>query len=489
MAGLNDIDHIVVLMLENRSFDNMLGRLYGNVPQSQFNGLTGNETNPDPTGTPVPVGNNSPDVSKPTMTTPDPDPGELWLDINTQIYGGPDVPSPAPPPTMDGFVKNYLAQNAVAPGNYQAPAIMHYFMPDQVPVISQLAQQFAVSDTWFASAPCQTWPNRFFVHTGTAHGYENNSPIHLLSDTTIYNRCELAGTVSWKIYFHDIAQSKALTKLWLLAGNFHLFDPTFLNDAKTGNLPAYSFIEPRYFTNAFVMQNDQHPPHNVTLGEQLIAATYNALRAGPKWTKTLLVIIYDEHGGCYDHAPPPQAKPPSQTPTTPFNFDRYGVRVPAVLVSPLIKPGTILRPPPGAPPFDHTSVIATLRMRFPELGAPLTDRDAAAPTFDSVLSLPTPSNLGPDKIDALPYSLAPAEAAAAHAMPINGMQKALVHLAANLPNTTNADFQTAVASHVDQLEKFGAKPLPVGANTGSASTAAAFVQEKVGDFFRGLPPN
>ena len=486
MTSLNKIDHIVVLMLENRSFDNMLGRLY--PASAAFNGLTGNETNADPNGNPVKVWNNSPNTSNATMTIPDPDPGELWADINKQIYGTPNVPSPppVPPPPMSGFVDNYLDQKAAAPGTYDAKAIMHYFTPDQVPVISKLATQFAVSDCWYASAPCQTWPNRFFVHTATANGYENNMPLHLPYDmTTIYNRCEDAGTVSWNIYFHDIAQAKTLAKLWPLADHFHFFD-TFVIDAKTGNLPAYSFIEPRYFT--FIhLPNDQHPPHEVTLGEQLIADTYNALRAGPKWTKTLLVIIYDEHGGCYDHAPPPNAKPPGTTKTLPFNFDRYGVRVPAVLVSPYIQQSTILRPP-GTVPYDHTSVIATLRKRFPQLGTPLTDRDAVAPTFDNALTLANPDNLGPEKIDALPFSPTPAEVAMAQVMPVNGMQKALLNLAANLPNTTGADFQAAVANHLDQLRKFGAKPLPAAANPDHVAASAAFVREKLGDFFRGLNP-
>jgi phospholipase C len=302
--------------------------------------------------------------------------------------------------------------------------------------------------------------------------------------TTIYNRFELAGNENWKIYFHDIPQSKTLAKLWPLASHFHFFN-SFLDDARLGTLPTYSFIEPRYFPLFTSLPNDQHPPHNVTLGEQLIADIYNALRSSPQWTKTLFIITYDEHGGCYDHAAPPAATPPSKTPTAPFNFDRFGVRVPAVLVSPYIKQGTILRPP-GNTPYDHTSIIATLRERFPDLGAPLTDRDAAAPDLAGVLTLANPDNLGPEKINALPYTPTPAEAALAQAQPLNGMQEALTHLAANLPNTTGADFQAAVANHIAQLKLFGAKPLPGNANTDHASSSAAFVRERMGDFFRGL---
>jgi phospholipase C len=424
------------------------------------------------------------------MSIPDPDPGELWSeDMNVQLFGTPNVPSPPPVPPMKGFVDNYLAQAEVANGNYDARAIMHFFTPSQVPVISTLATQFAVSDRWFASAPCQTWPNRFFVHTGTANGYPNNMPLHLPYDmTTIYNRFELAGNENWKIYFHDIPQSKTLAKLWPLASHFHFFD-SFLDDAKTGSLPAYSFIEPRYFPFFTSLPNDQHPPHNVTLGEQLIADTYNALRAGPQWTKTLLIVTYDEHGGCYDHVAPPRATPPGKVPTAPFNFDRFGVRVPAVLASPYIKQNTILRPT-NAVPFDHTSIIATLRKRFPDLGDPLTDRDKNAPHVGDVLALASPDNLGPIKIDALAYTPTPAESALAQVQPVNGMQEALTHLAANLPNTTGAataaDFQAIVANHIEQLKLFGAKPLPGSANIDHASTSAAFVRERMGDFFRGL---
>ena len=191
---------------------------------------------------------------------------------------------------------------------------------------------------------------------------------------------EKLGPNSWVIYRHDFSLALNLPRLWLFPLNFFLFSD-FLDDAKNGNLPAYSFIEPRYLPDVD-LPNDQHPPHGVTAGEQLIATVYNALRKGPQWTSTLLIITYDEHGGCYDHVPPPAATSPDMAKSSPFNFDRYGVRVPAVIVSPYIKAGTILRAPKGSPPFDHTSVMATLRNRF-GLGAPLTHRDAAAPDLGS----------------------------------------------------------------------------------------------------------
>jgi phospholipase C len=481
---LANIEHVVVLMLENRSFDSLLGKLYPASPD--FDGLTGNETNLDPHQTPVGVWN-SPGLDAKSMTIPDPDPAELWLDMNTQLFGASTVPTP-PTPTMSGFVDSYLAQAAQAGGTYDAKSVMHYFTPDQVPVISTLAKQFAVCDRWFASAPCQTWPNRFFVHTATARGYQNNMPLHFpfpYDIETIYNRFELTANKDWRIYFHDIAQSKTLAELLLLADHFQFYK-SFHDDARAGTLPAYSFIEPRYFTLFSEMPNDQHPPHNVTLAEQLIADVYNTLRAGPAWTRTLLVITYDEHGGCYDHVPPPAAVPPSTPATMPFNFDRYGVRVPAVIVSPYIRQGTVLRPP-GAVPYDHTSIIATLRKRWPDLGPPLTARDASAPDLGNALTLAQPDNLGPDHIDALPYTPSPTDVAHAQAMPLNGMQRSLVNLAANLPNTAGAaDFKTSVARQLQELHADNPKPVPVGIDTSHVATAVDFVKKQMANFFRGL---
>jgi phospholipase C len=440
MSSLEKIEHVVVLMLENRSFDCMLGRLY---PKSAgFDGLAGTETNPDNNGNPVQVWSGA-GTAPPLMTTPDPDPGELFTDMNMQIFGVSPTPTPATP-TMSGFVRSYLAQTTEPPGSYAANSVMHYFSPEQVPVISRLARQFAVSDRWHASAPCQTWPNRFFMHTATANGYENNSPTHFPYEMpTIFNRFDQFGVAGgWKVYFHDVPQSLTLSQLWPHLERFRFYEE-FRHDAKMGSLPAYSFIEPRYFSD-ISLPNDEHPPHVVTLGEQLTADVYNCLRAGPAWTKTLLIITYDEHGGCFDHVPPPPAQPPAATPTVPFNFDRYGVRVPAVLVSPYIRQGTVLRPP-GATPFDHTSIIKTLRHRF-QLGPALTLRDEAAPDLGDALALDDPENMGPPAIEALPYVPGPAEVAAAQQRPLNNMQEALLRLAAHLP--ANA---STVDDHIQRL--------------------------------------
>jgi phospholipase C len=462
-----DIRHVVILMLENRSFDCMLGTLY---PKSaSFDGLIGTETNiwhkPGSSGRAIQVWRD-PALTAQTVCIPDPDPGELFTDIHMQIFGLTDGGATNPgAPVMGGFVDNYMRQPATnpAPDPY---SVMHYFTPEQVPVISELARAFGVSDRWHASAPCQTWPNRFFVHTGTANGYVNNSPTHFpYKMQTVFNRLSAVGQ-SGRVYFHDIPQSATLATLWTHAlTNFRHFDADFVRDAAAGDLPAYSFIEPRYFADTLLnkIPSDEHPPHNVAYGEELIATVYNAVRGGPAWKQTLLVITYDEHGGCYDHVMPPPATPPGgQTPDG-FDFGFFGVRVPAVIVSPYVRVGSVLRPP-GETPFDHTSIIATLRKQF--RFDPLTARDSAAPDLLAVLEA-EPDNDGPPSIKAPAVPPAPAQVARAAAKPLNSLQKSLAAAAVQLP--------TAGANIDAHIERLSSVPdvIPSHANVADAAADIA----------------
>lgn len=477
------IKHVVVLMLENRSFDNMLGGLYPG--RNDYDGLTGNETNPLYGSADIKVWN-SPDTDNAAMSIPDPDPGELWPDINMQLFGLNAAPGNQMPP-MNGFVNNYVRQTAQAAASYSPESVMHYYTSDQVPVISQLAMQFAVSDQWFASAPCQTWPNRFFLHTGAAGGYQNNSPTHFpYLMNTIFNRFNEA---DWKIYFHDFPQTLTLSSLWPHLDNFRFFDD-FLTDAANGKLPAYTFIEPRYFPD-IELPNDQHPPHNVGMGEKLIADVYNAVRNAPTWEHTLLIVIYDEHGGIYDHAPPPMAVAPDDSHPQPFGFDRFGVRVPAVLISPYIKAGTILRAAPDgklphdAPPypFDHTSVIATLRKCF-NLGSPLTRRDAAAPTVEAALNLDAPRQDCPAAVTARDYAITPAEIEAARHASLNDFQKALHDAAARLPplgmpNAAAKSLFDRIEDHVENMVNGIHNEIP---NNKTPAQALPYIQSQLRQF-------
>jgi phospholipase C len=437
-----DIQHVVVLMLENRSFDCMLGKLY---PKSaEFDGLGGTESNilhkADGSQESIPVWAAQP-LTAQTLCIPDPDPGELFTDIHIQIHGR--VPAPGGQ-GMNGFVDSYVSQSLAAAAHPKA--VMHYFTPEQVPVISELARAFGVSDRWHASAPCQTWPNRFFAHTGTANGYVNNAPAHFpYRMETVFHRL-VSVKQSWRIYYHDIPQAAVLAELWFDLLHFRDFE-SFAQDAAAGSLPAYSFIEPRYFADPLggTMPNDQHPPQSVALGEALIAAVYNAVRSGPGWKQTLLVITYDEHGGCYDHVLPPRATPPDGKAPDGFAFDSFGVRVPAVIVSPYVKPGCVIRPK-GPTPFDHTSIIATLARRFGFQH--LTERDKAAP---SLLDCPdafqaTPSNDGPASITAPATPSTAADVARASAQPTNSLQKSLSTAAVQLP-TAGAD----IGAHMARL--------------------------------------
>src|SRR6185437_5678882 len=324
MAGLNVIEHFVVLMLENRSFDNLFGRLY---PKSaDFDGLSGQESNPDGNGAPIPVWTSPIPWPDGSMVLPRPDPGESFGDINQQLFGA--SPPGAQPPGMQGFAVNY-ARNGGQPRD-----IMHGFLPGQVPALAALARNYAVCDAWFASAPCQTWPNRFFVHTGTAQGYENNSPPRFpYLMPTVFNALDGVAPDGWAVYYHDFAQSLTLSRLWGHLDHFHRFDD-FLADAAAGRLPSYSFIEPRYFADQD-WPSDMHPPHDIGYGDALVAQVYNALLDSPQWSSTMLVVTFDEHGGCHDHVPPPAAVPPAPAqPGQVFAFDRLGVRVPAVVASP-----------------------------------------------------------------------------------------------------------------------------------------------------------
>lgn len=450
-----DIAHVVVLMLENRSFDCMLGRLYPSGPG--FDGLTGAESNPFKplagAATTVPVWSSA-TLTQRDAAIPDPDPGELFSDMKVQLFGLSGTPNGQP--SMSGFVDNYMRQPA-AGKPFDPRAVMHHFTPDQVPVMSRLARAFGVSDRWHASAPNQTWPNRFFVHCGTAGGYVNNSPPRFPYDMpTIYSRL-MAAKRSWRIYFHDLPQTATLADIWAEAP-FHMrsYPDSFAKDAAAGTLPNYTFIEPRYFTDKLFgkMANDQHPPHDITYGEALIAQTYNALRAAPTWKRTLFIITYDEHGGIFDHVPPPAAVAPDDLTPDHVVFDRYGVRVPAVLVSPWIAPGSVIRPPQESPhPFDHSSILATLRNLF-DLAGPLTARDAAAPDLLGALSLPSPDNDGPGSVAAPVIRPRPKALAAGALRAPNDMQKALVDMTAHLP-TGVAD----VPAHVEALAQ-GAVAVP-----------------------------
>jgi phospholipase C len=448
MAGnLAKIQHIVVVMLENRSFDNMLGWLYadqGNVPPlnlpaqdpATFDGLLPSATsdaywNPanadffPPWGTAADKVFASSGTTGPApFTVPDPDPNELFPNFSFQIFGT-QTPAENQPPTMLGFLVDYL----IATGNDldTAKRIMQSYSPSQVPVLSQLAKSYAVCDRWFASVPAQTWPNRGFMHTGTSRGEVTNSGPIAYNTETIFEVLQKTGN-SWGIYKDTVIPS--LTKLQyprlgLFPLHFHQF-AQFKVDAKNGTVPKYSFIEPSFT----IQPNDQHSPHNVTDGERFLAEVWAAVSTGAHWAQTLLVITYDEHGDCYDHVPPPWGAIIPDTASLSgaqgFRFNRFGVRVPTVVISPLIEAGTVFRSPTGAP-FDHTSILATLRdwLAIPDSAMLSSQRIKAAPTLEFLLARDEPRDTLPE-VAPLTHPLALLAVANLPATPLNDLQISMV---------------------------------------------------------------
>jgi phospholipase C len=397
-TGLSSVNHIVVLMLENRSFDHMLGYLYagqGNTsPAGQpFDGLTGTESNPDSTGAAVTVSQIGPTTPN-AYFMPGADPGEGYMATNDQLFGTETAPaSSSDVPGMQGFVTDFAytlgwqsksTTWSIVPGTV-ASNIMGCFTPQALPVLSALATSYAVCDQWFASVPTETLPNRAFACSATSQG-------HMDDKTRTFTSPSIFGllgrnNIAWAIYGYDaepLTKSTFTDVATATNGTIGKFSD-FQAAASGGTLPAFTFLEPSWGSTG----NSQHPNYNVALGEQLIHDVYEALRGGPGWPQTLLVITYDEHGGCYDHVPPPSGATPPDSDAGEFSFDftRFGVRVPAVLVSPLIQAGTVFRVPAGTTPIDHTSILKTVQQRW-NLPS-LTARDAAAPGLGGVLTLAT----------------------------------------------------------------------------------------------------
>jgi phospholipase C len=406
MAILPQVKHVVVVMLENRSFDNICGWLYkpGTKPPSQFlppssvkefDGLKSSYFNP--TNADYFEGKSSDKVQvsnqAASTTDPNPDPEETYSNVTYQLFG-PESPSTTPKWPNLGFVINY----GKVTGRTGPVEIMEPFNPTQLPVISALAANFAVSDRYFCSVPSQTWPNRSFVHAGTSNGNVNNNNGEFPNPfdwnvRNIFNVLQDVGA-DWRVY-SDAGIVPSLTKimfpnLWPYGNHFHGFD-TFKEDCASGNLGQYTFLEPSFLTDP----NDQHPPHDVVAGEQFLYDIYQAVSQSPAWNETLLMITYDEHGGTYDHVHPPFGAACPDKKSNPgkedFKFDRFGVRVPTVLISPWIQAGTVFRSPTSTP-YDHTSVLATLRdwLSIPANKMLTSARVAAAPTFEHVLTLKQP---------------------------------------------------------------------------------------------------
>ncbi len=448
MNEFDKFDHVVVLMLENRSFDNLLGYLYQDGVQAgkQFEGLQNGQSNPVPPGAngynehPTIAAFAGKDTDHFLYSQPFPDPGEEYQHVNTQLYGTiiPDsndgvdafhmvspynVPKGLPPntdsgiapfplPIMNGFIKDYISnlqatynkkESEITFDDYKV--IMQCFTPEQTPVLTGLAKNFAVFDHWHCSVPSQTWCNRAFWHAASSggkvinpieegdpiwHGGAKEDVVDMVQwaeanwkNDTIFSRMRRPKKgykkVSWNVY----TPMDFISSVAMINGEFcgHKKFDCFYLDAAKGELPAYSFLEPK-FTG---IHDDQHPsavnhelhPGTVLLGEELMWNVYEAIRKSPLRDKILFIITHDEHGGCFDHVAPPAAVPPGGTVNQfGFPFDRLGVRVPMVMVSSWIQPNTIINET-----FDHTSFIRTACEKWGLDG--LTERDKNASVFVS----------------------------------------------------------------------------------------------------------
>lgn len=380
LDNLNKIDHIVVLLMENRSFDHMLGYLTLQG-QSEVDGLSGSgeqlnrwqgsEYRPQRLGT--------------TRIPKSQDPCHSAACVREQLED-----------RNGKFVENFAKYvDADFPG-----IVMGYYTGDQLPAYDYLAHSFCLCDRWHSSVPGSTWPNRLFSIAGRADPEQEGLSLRHLFDLPAFVR-QLSDE-QWRWYSHDPGTLRLVDSRYrpghgkphegLWQDNFRFFDrkaatgladavadlsqleggeaeeqDSFLDDAANGELPAVSWIDPNFIDLSIGERNsnDDHPPSDIRAAQQLVLATYRALVEGPKrqWERTLLVVTYDEHGGFYDHVPPPETGDPEP-------YERYGVRVPAFLISPWVEPASVCHEL-----FDHTSLIKTILLRFaPEGLAQMPER-------------------------------------------------------------------------------------------------------------------
>ncbi len=384
--GLSNLKHIVVLMMENRSFDHMLGGLKAQDPR--IDGLTGQDSNPDTNGATVKV--------QPLalfQSQLDPDPDHHFPAVDLQLFNGAQGDQRTP--NMQGFVKSYFNQQRDVNHSHK---IMYYFPPEKLPVLTTLATEYALFNAWFSSIPGPTICNRAFAHYGTSFGQVSMNMFYAGKGLSIYERLVKAGHTA-KIYYYDQASS-TMEIVNLLKNQPQLFATydQFISDCASGRLPDYCFVEPNYSDHdgdsGEILASDQHPDHNVQAGEIFIASIYNAIRKNQSlWESTALLIVYDEHGGIYDHVPPPACTPDGyEAPADQtgigqsFKFDRLGVRVPAILVSPWVAKGTVVD---NTRVFEHASIPATVTNYFLGDYTPRTPRERGAQTFLDLLSLPS----------------------------------------------------------------------------------------------------
>ena len=393
-------DHIVVVMMENHSFDNLIGAL--SRTRADVDGLSfdsaGAATNSNP-------GADSASPAVKTFPLPNTAQGvhvtQSWQATHEQIGGG----------QMNGFVKS---AKAVEP--------MGYYTPEVLPFAYSLASTFTLANRWFSSVPGPTYPNRRFLLAGTAYGGTVTNLSALLDGPpprgTILDQLS-DHHISWGSYFTDVPMTLTIPSSFLKHIGHHHSIEKFFHDCEAGNLPAVSFVDPAMGKLSSIVSSisglptfvkdalklllpppeTEEDPGDMYYGEVWAHKVVEAVLRSPAWGRTLLIYLYDEHGGFYDHVPPPAAAPPDDIPPKlasgepPGAYDMYGPRVPAVVVSPYSRPGGV-----SDVVCDHTSVLATIESKW-NLPA-LTNRDANAATVMGFLDLGTAALLHPPQLQA-----------------------------------------------------------------------------------------
>ena len=392
-------DHIIVVMMENHSFDNILGGL-SRAGQAAADGLTFDSagealnSNPGVSGTPAEVR-----AFAFSSTAQGPHVSQTWNATHEQINDG----------RMDGFVRS---AGATQP--------MGYYPPEVLPFAYSLARTFTVANRWFCSAPCMTIPNRRFLLAGTAYGAIATDVPTLFDGSppngTIFDRLDAHG-ITWGNYFTDVPATVVIPSIVAKhVRHLHGMDK-FFADCAAGTLPSVSFVDPEAGVLAYLgglveripllkgigarlatRGGSEEDPQDMSYGEAAAHRIVQAVLDSPAWPRTLLLYTYDEHGGYYDHVPPPPAVAPDSIPPklgpgdAPGGYDMYGPRVPAVVVSPWSKPNAVTNVV-----HDHTSVLATIEAKW-NLPA-LTDRDANAATVADFLDPGAPAFLEPPAIE------------------------------------------------------------------------------------------
>jgi phospholipase C len=488
-AAAQTIQHIFVLMLENRSFDHMLGfsGIRGTDAETgqptAINGLTGTETN-------AAGGKTYMVSSSQTKYTMPFDPPHEFPDVLRQLCGpGAQFAGGVYPAVVStGFAASYGGMKCADPQD-----VMACYSPAQLPVLSALASEFAVLDNWHASMPGPTWPNRMFAHAASSAGLDHSptsAEIVLweslsgfsFPNGSIFDALRTAG-IQRRLYAGDEFPMVASLK-GIGVGDIRSYH-LLAGDLASGNYPySYIFIEPSYnVTGKYECGTSQHPLADVTNGERLIKCTYESIRNSPLWNDSLLVITWDEHGGFYDHAGAPAAVAPGDS--TPgsghnkyrFEFDRYGPRVPALAISPWIAKNRV-----DHRLYDHSSIPATIEARFGI--KPLTARDAVSNNLLALLTLSAPRTDAPVALPAAAAGdgkCAPFECSAA---PLVGAVKPadLMAAASQAPERINDGslpgiLQSALHSHLDLQPGDRAQILARVSSLATRADAQQYIEE------------